>query len=434
MADLRMDAVGEIDRDRAFRQVDDVAVRREDKDLVREDIDLERLEILARVAELLLQVDHLAQPAHLLINGAARRRAASLLLVFPMRRDAVLGDLMHLERADLDFERIALRHDRRMQRLIAVRLRHGDVVLKPPRDGLPHRVDDAEHTVAVLDRIDEHAHGGEVIDLTDVLVVAFHLFVDAVKMLRTAADLRLDAGLLELCLDLLDGIIDERLALLPLLLDALDEVIVLLRLEVAQAEIFKFPLDIGDAETVRERRVDLDGLFRDAFLLVLAHVLERTHIMQAVGELDHDDADVLRHREEHLAIVLELLLLARLVLDLAELRHAIDEHRDFLAEHLLDLLVRIDGVLHDIMEERRADGHIVDVQLRQDLRDMQGMDDIFLAGNTLLPLMRRVRELVRALDQTDIRLRLIALDRLDDGFDGNRFLVNALHGPIPRFL
>ena len=433
MADLRMNAIGEIDGNRSFRQVDDIAVRREDEDLIREDIDLERLEIFARIAELLLQVDHLPQPAHLLIDGAARRRAAPLFLVLPVRRDAVLRDLMHLERADLDLERIAFRHDCRMQRLIAVRLRHGDVVLEPAWDRLPHRVDDAEHPVAVLDRIDEHAHGGEVVDLTDVLVVALHLLVDAVEMLRTAADLRLDAGVLELHLDLLDGIVDECLPLLPLLLHALHEVVIFLRLEVAQAEVLELPLDVGDAEAVGKRRIDLDGFLGDALLLVLPHVLERAHVVQAVCELDHDDADVLRHREEHLAIVLELLLLARLVLDLAELRHAVDEHGDFLAEHLLDLLVRIDGVLDDIVQERRADRHVIDVQLREDLSDMQGMDDVFLTRDALLPLVRGIRQLIGALDQADVRLRLIALDRLNDGFDGNRFLVDALHGPIPRF-
>ena len=315
VADLRVDAVGEINRDGAFRQVDDVAIRREDEDFVREDVNFERLEILARVTVFLLEIDHLAQPAHLLIHLAARNGALALLLVLPVRRDAVFRDLVHLERADLDFERVALRHDRRVQRLVAVRLRHGDVVFETARNRLPHGVDDAEHAIAVLDGIDEDAHSREVVDFADVLVVALHLLIDRIKVLGAAGNLSFDLRLFEFFANLHDGVVDKGLALLAFLLDALDEVIVFFGLEVAQAEVFELPFDVRNAEAVRERRVDLDGLFRDALLLLARHVFERAHVVQAVRELDHDDADVLCHREEHLAVRLELLLLARLVLD-----------------------------------------------------------------------------------------------------------------------
>lgn len=204
-------------------------------------------------------------------------------------------------------------------------------------------------------------------------------------MLRAAADVRLDVRLGELLLDLLDGRIDERLALLALLLDVLDEVVVDLRLEIAQAEVLKLPLDARDAEAVRERRVDLNRLARDALLLVLAHVLERAHVVQAVRELDHDDADVLGHREEHLAIALELRLFLRFILQAAEFRHAVDEHRDLVAEHLLHLVVRVDRVLDDIVQESRADGRIVEVQLREDLGDMQRVDDVRLPDTRVCP-------------------------------------------------
>ncbi len=59
--------------------------------------------------------------------------------------------------------------------------------------------------------------------------------------------------------------------------------------------------------------------------------------MQPVGELDEDDADVLGHRDEHLAQVLALLLGQRLELDLAELGHPVDEIGHLVAEPLADL-------------------------------------------------------------------------------------------------
>ncbi len=66
--------------------------------------------------------------------------------------------------------------------------------------------------------------------------------------------------------------------------------------------------------------------------------VERAHVVQPVGELDDDDADVLGHGQEHLAHVLGLLLLHGLGLpNLAELRDAVDQARDVAAEALLDL-------------------------------------------------------------------------------------------------
>ncbi len=54
--------------------------------------------------------------------------------------------------------------------------------------------------------------------------------------------------------------------------------------------------------------------------------------MQPVGKLDQQDPDVPGHRDDHLADVLGLGKLARLELELVELREAVDDLRDILAE------------------------------------------------------------------------------------------------------
>ena len=72
-------------------------------------------------------------------------RADAPFLVLPVRGDALLGDQVHLPRADLHLERLPLlRHHRRVQRLVEVRLRHRDVVLDPAGDRTPDLMDDAE--------------------------------------------------------------------------------------------------------------------------------------------------------------------------------------------------------------------------------------------------------------------------------------------------
>ena len=52
---------------------------------------------------------------------------------------------------------------------------------------------------------------------------------------------------------------------------------------------------------------------------LVRQVTERPHVVETVRQLDEDDADVVHHREEHLAKVLSLALLAR-----AAKRHGTD--------------------------------------------------------------------------------------------------------------
>ena len=71
-------------------------------------------------------------------------------------------------------------------------------------------------------------------------------------------------------------------------------------------QVLELALERLDAEPVRERRVDVHRLARDALLRFGRHVLERPHVVEAVAELDEQDADVVRHGDDHLAEVLRL--------------------------------------------------------------------------------------------------------------------------------
>ena len=97
VADVGVDRVGEVDRRRARGQRDDLALGREDEDLVLLEVDLQRLHELAGVGGLLLPVDHALQPEQVLGRLA--------LLVAPVRGDAELGAPVHLLRADLHLDR-----------------------------------------------------------------------------------------------------------------------------------------------------------------------------------------------------------------------------------------------------------------------------------------------------------------------------------------
>ena len=260
-------------------------------------------------------VDDVAQPGH--------RVAGRAVLVEPVRRDAELGRLVHPLGAHLDLERLAVRSDdRRVQRLVAVGLRHRDVVLEAPGHRLPERVDHADRAVAVLVAADEDAHRGQVVDLVELLPAPRHLHEDGVEVLGAARDLGLDADLLQVAAEDRAGLGDEALAIGAPLVDHGLDLGVLARVERREREVLELPLDGVDAEAVGERREDVERLLRLLDLLLLAQVGQRPHVVQPVGQLDDDDADVLRHRHDHLAVVLGLGLLAGGELDLRELGDA----------------------------------------------------------------------------------------------------------------
>src|SRR5690242_14507094 len=111
MSDLGVDRVCEVDGRRTRRQRYDVTTRGEDVDLARVDLEAQRVKELARVLGLLLPVDELANPRHVraarLGSGSAGERpvgvdpAVAVLLVLPVRRDAVLRPAVHRGGADL---------------------------------------------------------------------------------------------------------------------------------------------------------------------------------------------------------------------------------------------------------------------------------------------------------------------------------------------
>jgi len=84
----------------------------------------------------------------------------------------------------------------------------------------------------------------------------------------------------------------------------------------------------------------------------MRHRVERAHVVQTISELDQDDADVARHREQHLAEALGLRFFARRELDLVELRNAVDHFGDRTSELGFELAARDGGVLHHVVQQR----------------------------------------------------------------------------------
>ena len=186
---------------------------------------------------------------------------------------------------------------------------------------------------------------------------------------------------------------------------------------VLERQLLELVLDAAHAEAVGDRRVDVERLLRDAHALVVGHVLQRAHVVQAIGELDEDDADVVDHRQQHLAEVLRLALFGRRKRDGADLGHAFDDVRDVLAELLADLVRRGEGVLDHVVQQAGGNADRVELHVGEDVGDFQRVDQVRLAGMADLSLMLEGRKHVGPPQQFEVGVRAVAADFVEQVFE-----------------
>ncbi len=142
--------------------------------------------------------------------------------------------------------------------------------------------------------------------------LALHLPPDAVDVLRPAGHCRpgcpaCSSSRTQLALDVLDVL----LALGALRLEPARDALVFLGLAEAEREVLELPLELPDAEAVRERRIDLLGLERGAAQFGLGRALERAHAHELQRQPDQHQPHVGGEREQQLAQALGLLGLER---------------------------------------------------------------------------------------------------------------------------
>ncbi len=190
MTNLGVDVVGEVNRGGAGGEVNDIALGGERVDSILEDVGLHRVHELAGVGDLLPPLHERPHPGNLGFKGLV---SLTSFLVAPVGRDAVLGDAVHLLGADLYLQRLAVfADDCCVQALVHVVLGRRYVVVELARDRLPQPVHDAQNAIAVGNGLGDYADTSDVVDLPVGDVLALHLAVDAVDVLRSARNLCLD--------------------------------------------------------------------------------------------------------------------------------------------------------------------------------------------------------------------------------------------------
>ena len=293
----------------------------------------------------------------------------------------------------------------------------------------------AQHGIAVLHRIHQHANGDQIKNLLKRLVLEHHLAVYAVKMLRPAVDFVVNVHLLELVAQGVDHRADVFLALGALHADLDNQVLISLWIEIAQAQILKLLLDFIYAKTMRQRRVNVERLLCDSLLALRRLRFQGAHVVRSVRQFDEHDADILAHRQDHLTDGFGLLLHAGGKIQPFQFGHAIDEQRNLLPEFLLDDLDRhIVAILHRIVEQTGGDCRRVEHQLRQNPGNGQRMHEIGFARFAQLSGVCLFGKVIRLFHQLDIGLRVIFHQRCNQFVEILTFVLRQNGFPPSSFI
>ena len=169
---------------------------------------------------------------------------------------------------------------------------------------------------------------------------------------------------------------------------------------------------------MRDWRVNIERFTCNAIALVRAHRIERAHVVQTVGELDQDDADIARHGQQHFSKAFGLLLGFCGEVKTVELGKPVNKVPDLSAEFFDQFLLGNTLVVHDIVQKRRAQRVDVKLPARADLGHGDGVRDVRGAAGSELAKMRLISEAVGVANLGDIL-------GIEIGFEN---LLQARHG------
>jgi hypothetical protein len=186
------------------------------------------------------------------------------------------------------------------------------------------------------------------------------------------------------------------------------------RVQVGEGQLLKFGADAVDADGARQRGVDVQGLARDPLALRrLLDEVQGAHVVQPVGQLDQQDADILGDRQDEFAEVLGLAKVLLGELQLGKLGDALHQLGDLLPEQLGDLVPRRIGVLDDVVQQGRDDGLGVEAVVGEDARHLDGVGEIGVAGGALLGAVGAHRVDIGAVEQRLVGGGIVGADLID---------------------
>ena len=267
--------------------------------------------------------------------------------------------------------------------------------------------------VTLGERPDHDAETEYVGKLFEAHRLSLHLAPDRIGALAAAADFGRDAAVGELFGELLLDLGDPVLAARGERVEPLGDDLVSVGIEFAEGQILKLLAHLLHAHAAGERRIDVERLLRRHAAGLGRPIFQRAHVVQPVGELDQQHADVVGDGEQKLTQVFRLLRFLGDEIELFQLGQSLDQNADVVTEQALDLGTGGVGILDGVVEERRGNGGVVELEIGEDRGDLQRVREIRIAGGPFLLAMGPHGVDVGAVEQVLVRRRIVLFDPVD---------------------
>jgi hypothetical protein len=157
------------------------------------------------------------------------------------------------------------------------------------------------------------------------------------------------------------------------------------------------------------------GFLGDAPALLAGQHFQGAHVVQAVGQLDQDHADVTRHGHGHLLEVLGLGLGLGLEVHLGQLADPVDQFRDGFAELRGERFLGDAGVLDHVVQHRGHQALMVHVHVGEDVGDGERVGDVGFAAAAALAVVGLLGVEVGAADQVDLIRGQVGRESVGEG-------------------
>ena len=190
MSDLGVDMIGEVQWRCFSRHLDNITPR---ADRIYPVFEYIAAELIEQVTFTTGWVEQMPQQTELLVEARLHRAA---FLVFPVRRNTQFRMPVHFVGTDLHLNCLSFGANQcGMQRLVAIILGVGDVVVKFPREVGPDVVHDSQCRITLGNVFNEHPDRADIENFLKTLLLMLHFSPDAKDVLRTACNLGLDSVL-----------------------------------------------------------------------------------------------------------------------------------------------------------------------------------------------------------------------------------------------
>ncbi|MNU84592.1 hypothetical protein D3C71_743150 [compost metagenome] len=169
-----------------------------------------------------------------------------------------------------------------------------------------------------------------------------------------------------------------------------------------EAKVFEFYADGVHAQPVGDGRIDFQGFLGDASAFFTGQHFQGAHVVQAVGQLDQDHANVACHGHGHFLEVFGLGFGLGLEVHLGQFADPVDQFGHGFAELRLQRFLGNTGVFDHVMQHGGHQALMVHVHVGKNIGHGKGMRDVRLAAATALTVMGLFGVEIRSADQVDL--------------------------------